>query len=228
MNTDHAIVLVKQLTKSYRLDGQDIPVLDRIDARIDEGEFVALMGPSGSGKSTLMNIIGCLDVPSSGEFIFRGRNIEHCDDTELSHIRKNQIGFVFQNFNLLPRLNAVENVELPLVYSNVPRRERQERAQEMLRRVGLIDRAMHRPNEMSGGQKQRVAIARALINNPALILADEPTGNLDSRSGAAILDILVGLHEEGRTILIVTHDEGVAANAGRRIHLHDGSILTMT
>ena len=199
-------------------------MLDRIDARIDAGECVALMGPSGSGKSTLMNIIGCLDRPTSGDYLFCGREVGRLDDDELSRIRKSRIGFVFQNFNLLPRLTAAGNVELPLVYAGVSRRERHDRAMELLGRVGLMDRAGHRPAELSGRPEAARCRRTGTGQRPSLILADEPTGNLDSRSGAQILDLLLTLHREGRTILIVTHDETVATRAGRVIHLRDGRI----
>ncbi|NLP05886.1 ABC transporter ATP-binding protein [Candidatus Fermentibacteria bacterium] len=202
----------------------DVEALAGVDFRMEQGEFTCMMGASGSGKSTLLNIIGCLDRPTSGLYELLGRRIDSMDDSELAAIRNRFVGFVFQTFNLLARASAVENVELPLVYARVPGRERRERAMEGLERVGLADRAGHRPNQMSGGERQRVAIARALVTRPALLLADEPTGNLDSRTGGMILDLFRELHEEGNTILLVTHDSGVASSAKRLVRIRDGRI----
>ena len=192
--------------------------------RIESGEYVAIMGPSGSGKSTLMNLIGCLDTPSEGSYLLNGHQVRELDDDELARIRNEEIGFVFQTFNLLPRATALHNVELPLVYAGVPRGVRRSRALEALGRVGLADRVTHRPNELSGGQRQRVAIARALVNAPAILLADEPTGNLDSRTGQEIMALFKRLHEGGNTIVLITHESEVAGYAHRVIHLSDGQV----
>jgi putative ABC transport system ATP-binding protein len=201
-------------------------VLSQVSLAVRKGEFIAIMGPSGSGKSTLMNIIGCLDRPTSGQYRFEQREISTMTDDELAAIRNGKIGFVFQTFNLLPRFSALKNVEVPLIYSGVPARSRKERAAPLLEKVGLADRMQHKPSELSGGQQQRVAIARALVNNPPLLLADEPTGNLDSRSGEEILNILTGLNQQGVTIIIVTHDKDVAARCKRILHLKDGRIVS--
>jgi len=203
----------------------DITVLSGISLNVRSGELIAIMGPSGSGKSTLMNIIGCLDRPTSGAYHFESREIGTLSDDELAAVRNSKIGFVFQTFNLLPRFSALKNVEVPLIYSGVPARLRRERAIPVLEQVGLSDRMHHKPTELSGGQQQRVAIARALVNNPPLLLADEPTGNLDSRSGSEVLDILTGLNRQGVTIMIVTHDKDVAARCKRIINLKDGEII---
>jgi len=216
---------LSSVTKTYHMGAMDITVLAGITLSIKQGELIAVMGPSGSGKSTLMNIIGCLDRPTSGVYRFEKREISTLSDDELATVRNVKIGFVFQTFNLLPRLSALKNVEVPLIYSGVPARERKERAMPMLDRVGLAERMYHKPTELSGGQQQRVAIARALVNNPPLLLADEPTGNLDSRSGEEILNLLTGLNKQGVTIIIVTHDQNVANRCKRRIHLKDGQIL---
>jgi putative ABC transport system ATP-binding protein len=216
---------LSSVTKTYHMGAMDITVLAGITLSIKQGELIAVMGPSGSGKSTLMNIIGCLDRPTSGVYRFEKREISTLSDDELATVRNVKIGFVFQTFNLLPRLSALKNVEVPLIYSGVPARERKERAMPMLDRVGLTERMYHKPTELSGGQQQRVAIARALVNNPPLLLADEPTGNLDSRSGEEILNLLTGLNKQGVTIIIVTHDQNVANRCKRRIHLKDGQIL---
>ncbi len=210
------------LKKSYFLPKVTIEVLKGIDLEVKEREFVAIMGPSGSGKSTLLNIIGCLDRPTDGRYLFMGIDINSKTDNELAAIRNKKIGFVFQFFNLLPRLQAWKNVEMPLIYSGINQKERKERAFQMLQRVGLLDRADHKPSELSGGEQQRVAIARALINNPAVILADEPTGNLDSRSGKEIMDIFKKLNEEGVTIIMVTHEMDIASIAKRIVTIKDG------
>ena len=219
------MIELSSITKTYRMGEVDITVLSNVSLSVRSGELIAIMGPSGSGKSTLMNMIGCLDRPTSGTYRFEDREISAMTDDELASIRNVKIGFVFQTFNLLPRFTALKNVEVPLVYSGVPSRLRKERAMPMLQQVGLSDRMYHRPTELSGGQQQRVAIARALVNHPPLLLADEPTGNLDSRSGAEILNILTGLNEQGVTIMIVTHDKDVAARCKRIINLKDGQII---
>lgn len=210
------------LKKSYILPKVTIEVLKGIDLDVSEREFVAIMGPSGSGKSTLLNIIGCLDRPTEGRYLFMGIDINSKTDNELAEIRNKKIGFVFQSFNLLPRLPAWKNVEMPLIYSGVKQKDRRQRAFEMLERVGLLERAEHRPSELSGGEQQRVAIARALINNPVVILADEPTGNLDTRSGKEIMEIFRRLNEEGVTIIMVTHEMDIASVARRIVTIRDG------
>ncbi len=214
------------ITKNYRMGEVEFTVLSQVSLTVQKGELIAIMGPSGSGKSTLMNIIGCLDRPTSGKYRFENREINTLTDDDLALIRNGKIGFVFQTFNLLPRFSALKNVEVPLIYSGVPARSRKERAAPLLEKVGLADRMQHRPAELSGGQQQRVAIARALVNNPPLLLADEPTGNLDSRSGEDILNILTGLNRQGVTIIIVTHDKDVAARCKRIINLKDGRIVS--
>lgn len=219
------MIELSNITKIYRMGEVDITVLSSVCLSIKQGEFVSVMGPSGSGKSTLMNIIGCLDRPTSGTYRFEEREISSLSDDELASVRNVKIGFVFQTFNLLPRFSALKNVEVPLIYSGVPARERRERAIPLLEKVGLGDRLHHKPTELSGGQQQRVAIARALINNPPLLLADEPTGNLDSHSGEEILRILTGLNTLGVTIILVTHDQGVGARCKRMINLKDGQIV---
>lgn len=203
---------------------EQVKALDGIDIELGRGEYVAIMGPSGSGKSTLMNLLGCLDTPSEGEYWLNGQPVSTLRDDELARIRNKEVGFVFQTFHLLPRYNALENVQLPLVYSNVPREERLARAKQTLQEVDLSDRMHHRPNELSGGQRQRVAIARALINRPSILLADEPTGNLDSNTGREILNLFERLHSNGHTIILVTHDPEVASHANRIIRLRDGRV----
>ncbi|EGK57693.1 ABC superfamily ATP binding cassette transporter, ABC protein [Centipeda periodontii DSM 2778] len=212
------------IRKLYRIGGETLAALDGIDLEIGRGEFAALMGPSGSGKSTLMNILGCLDRPSEGSYKLDGAEVAGLSDDALAATRNKKIGFVFQNFNLLPRISALDNVALPLVYAGVGRRERMERAQEMLAAVGLSDRGAHLPNELSGGQRQRVAIARALVNDPHIIMADEPTGNLDTKSTKEIMDIFVRMHEKGHTIILVTHEPEIALRASRQLLVRDGRI----
>lgn len=206
------------------MGGQAIPVLKGINVDIYKNEYVALMGPSGSGKSTLMNILGCLDSPTAGRYILNSKDVSKMADNDLAEVRNKDIGFVFQQFNLLPRLSAAENVALPLVYAGIPKKERIERAMEVLRKVGLADRSHHKPNEMSGGQIQRVAIARALVNNPAIILADEPTGNLDSKTSTEVMEIFGNIQSGGNTVVLVTHEEDIAGYAKRVIRLRDGII----
>lgn len=220
------IIHLENICKSYFLGKQELRVLKGINLDIFKNEYVALMGPSGSGKSTLMNILGCLDSPTSGSYFLNGKDVSRMQDNDLAEVRNIEIGFVFQQFNLLPRLTALENVALPLIYSGVSKKERAERAMETLGKVKLQDRSHHKPNELSGGQCQRVAIARALINNPSIILADEPTGNLDSKTSYEIMDILGKIHDEGNTVILVTHEEDISAFAHRIIRLRDGSVET--
>jgi len=219
------LIKLDSITRTYAMGAVEVHALRRIDLVIDRNDYLAVMGPSGSGKSTLMNIIGCLDSPTSGTFTLDGRDVSHRSDTELSRMRNGFVGFVFQTFNLLPRATALVNVETPLIYAGVRGRERRRRASKALERVGLADRMHHRPSELSGGERQRVAIARALVNEPSLILADEPTGNLDSVTGEEIMQILDDLHKQGNTILLVTHESHVAAHAHRRILMRDGRIV---
>jgi putative ABC transport system ATP-binding protein len=219
------MIELSHITKIYRMGGVDITVLADVSLKVQPGELIAIMGPSGSGKSTIMNMLGCLDRPTSGSYRFEGREINAMTDDELASIRNVKIGFVFQTFNLLPRFTALKNVEVPLIYSGVPARLRKERAMPLLEQVGLAERMHHKPTELSGGQQQRVAIARALVNHPMLLLADEPTGNLDSRSGEEILNMLVGLNQQGVTVIIVTHDQNVAARCNRVISVKDGQII---
>ena len=218
------LIEMRELTRVYQLGPQEIYALRGIDLIVKQGEYVAIMGPSGSGKSTLMNIIGCLDRPTAGQYILDGTPVESMEDDALAAVRNKKIGFVFQTFNLLPRTTALQNVELPLVYAKIPRTERHALAQDSLRAVGLGDRMDHQPNELSGGQRQRVAIARALVNKPSLLLADEPTGNLDTQTGREILDLFRELHRNGNSIIMVTHEDDVAKEAKRVIHIRDGRI----
>ena len=219
-----ALIFFENIRKSYRLGGVDIHSLDGVNLSIHQNEFVALMGPSGSGKSTLMNILGCLDSPTSGKYALNGKDVGSMRDWQLSEIRNTEIGFVFQSFNLLPRMSSLDNVALPLVYAGVSSKQRQNRAQELLELVGLGDRLKNKPNQLSGGQRQRVAIARALANKPSLVLADEPTGNLDSTTAQEIMEILTKVNAQGNTIVVVTHEREVAEYAQRIIHLKDGCI----
>jgi putative ABC transport system ATP-binding protein len=219
-----AIIDTRELWKTYVMGAEEIHALRGITIEIEHGEYVAIMGPSGSGKSTLMNLIGCLDTPSKGSYLLNGKQVSEMNDDELARIRNEEIGFVFQTFNLLPRATALHNVELPLVYGGVASKERQERARGALERVELGDRMLHRPNELSGGQRQRVAIARALVNSPSILLADEPTGNLDSKTGVEIMALFDTLHQAGNTIIVVTHEADIAAHAHRAIHIRDGQI----
>ena len=218
------IISIQSVSKIYNLGETVVKALDNVSLSIYDNDYISIMGPSGSGKSTLMNIIGCLDVPTKGKYKFKNELISEMDDNQLANIRNEKIGFVFQTFNLLPKLNAMQNVEVPLIYSSLGRKERIERAEEALHIVGLQDRMTHKPNELSGGQRQRVAIARALVNKPSIILADEPTGNLDSKSGNEILKFFAKLHKDGNTIIVVTHEESVAKLSKRRIDIFDGKI----
>ena len=218
------IIETQDLWKTYIMGAEEIHALRGVSISIEAGDYVAIMGPSGSGKSTLMNLIGCLDTPSKGSYLLNGKEVAQMNDNELARIRNEEIGFVFQTFNLLPRASALHNVELPLVYAGVPAKERQERAREALRKVELQERMTHKPNELSGGQRQRVAIARALVNNPSILLADEPTGNLDSKTGVEIMALFERLHASGNTIVLVTHEADIAAHAHRAIHLRDGQV----
>jgi len=221
---DAPILVMERLCKSYELGTMELKVLRDIELTINNGDHVAIMGPSGSGKSTLLNMIGCLDRPTSGDYWLGGQNVSLLDDDQLSLIRGARIGFIFQSFNLINQLNVVENIEVPMYYQGYSEHESAERALELAKMVGLAERLDHRPSELSGGQQQRVAIARALANDPLIILADEPTGNLDSESGSEILKILMDLHKQGKTLIVVTHDEGIAENAGRVVELFDGLI----
>ena len=223
-----AIIRLEDIQKSYFMGNQAIPVLKGITLDIFKNEYVALMGPSGSGKSTLMNILGCLDSPTGGKYILNSKDVSKMADDDLAEVRNTEIGFVFQQFNLLPRLSAAENVALPLIYAGVPKKERTERAMEALKKVGLEDRSHHKSNELSGGQIQRVAIARALVNNPSLLLADEPTGNLDSRTSVEVMEIFGKIQQAGNTVVLVTHEEDIARYAHRIVRLRDGLIESDT
>jgi len=220
------LIKIENLTKNYVIGEMEIPALQDINLQIDTNEYVSIMGPSGSGKSTLMNILGCLDTPTSGHYYFKQTDVSSLDDDALSAMRNKEIGFIFQNFNLLPRLNALQNVELPLIYAGVSNSERKERALLSLKRVGLSDRIEHKPSELSGGQRQRVAIARALVTNPGILLADEPTGALDSKTGAEIMRLFQDLYQEGNTIILITHEQEIANYANRNIHIKDGKIYS--
>ena len=219
-----AVIVTRNLQRDYDIGGEVVHALRGVDVVIRKNEFVAIMGPSGSGKSTLMNLIGCLDSPTAGEYWLNGHRVSELDDDELARIRNKEIGFVFQTFNLLPRASALHNVELPLVYAGLGAKERRALASDALARVGLSDRVQHRPNELSGGQRQRVAIARALVNSPSILLADEPTGNLDSATSEEILGLFEALHRDGQTILLVTHEADIAEHALRQVHLKDGRV----
>jgi putative ABC transport system ATP-binding protein len=221
-----ALIELQDIYKTYQMGNTAIHALDGLNCEIEKGEYVALMGPSGSGKSTLMNVIGCLDSPTSGKYSLNNTDVSSMTDDELATIRNVEIGFVFQSFNLLPRTSAIENVALPLVYAGVSKKERLERAQVVLEQVGLGDRGDHKPNELSGGQRQRVAIARALINNPSIVLADEPTGNLDSTSSLEIMALFEAIHAEGNTVVMVTHEEDIAKYAKRTIRMIDGKLAS--
>jgi putative ABC transport system ATP-binding protein len=220
------VIRTEDLAKVYEMGAEQVHALRGVTVQIRKGEYVAIMGPSGSGKSTLMNLIGCLDSPTSGKYWLAGRLVSDLDDDELAYIRNKEIGFVFQTFNLLPRATALHNVELPLIYNGTPAEERYERAKKALERVDLTERMNHKPNELSGGQRQRVAIARALVNSPSIVLADEPTGNLDSKTGNEIMVLFESLHSQGNTIILVTHENDIAQHAHRIIHIRDGKVAS--
>lgn len=224
MPTADVVILAYKLTRDYELGSEIVHALRSVDLQISRNEFVAIMGPSGSGKSTLMNLLGCLDTPTAGEYWLNSQKVSELEDDELARIRNKEIGFVFQTFNLLPRATALHNVELPLIYAGVPAKARKERAASALERVGLGDRVLHRPAELSGGERQRVACARALVNEPSILLADEPTGNLDSATSAEIMAVMEGLHAAGQTIVLITHEPDIAEHAARQIRLLDGEI----
>lgn len=220
------VISLKDIHKSYYLGKQELPVLKGVDLTVMSNEYISLMGPSGSGKSTLMNIIGCLDTLSKGQYILNGKDVSKMEDDELADVRNVEIGFVFQQFNLLPRLTAWENVALPLIYAGVNKKDREERARDILNKVGLAERAHHKPNELSGGQSQRVAVARALINNPSIILADEPTGNLDTKTSEEIMELFGSIHQQGNTVMLVTHEEDIANYTNRIVRIRDGVVET--
>ncbi len=220
----NAIIQIEKLTRHYSIGDETVKALNGINLTINKNEYVALMGPSGSGKSTIMNIIGCLDTPTAGRYMLNGPDVAKLSDNELAEIRNKEIGFVFQTFNLLPRYTALENVALPLVYAGIPKEKRNERAKQVLTQVGLGDRMKHKPNELSGGQRQRVAVARALVNKPSIILADEPTGNLDSKTSYEIMNLFQEIHDLGNTIIVVTHEEDIARHAHRIVRLRDGLV----
>ena len=222
---DDPVIRLEKLNRRYRMGTDYIDALGSVDLTVDRGDYLAIMGPSGSGKSTLMNVIGCLDTPTGGAYWLNGKSVSAMNEKQLARIRNTEIGFVFQTFNLLPRMTALANVEVPLNYAGMKRRERDERAKQALETVGLADRMLHRPSEMSGGQRQRVAIARALVTNPSIVLADEPTGNLDSSTGREIMTLFDRLHSAGNTLIVVTHEAHVARHARRAIHLRDGNIV---
>src|SRR5690554_6344745 len=219
-----SLIKIRNITRNFPLGNEVVKVLKGIDLDIERGEYVALMGPSGSGKSTLMNLLGCLDTPTAGNYELNGKDVSNMTDDELAEIRNKEIGFVFQTFNLLPRTTALENVALPMIYAGASKKDRTERAKEVLKNVGLADRIHHKPNELSGGQRQRVAVGRALVNRPSIILADEPTGNLDSKTSLEILQLFDDIHLAGNTVIVVTHEEDVAKRAARVIRLRDGMI----
>ncbi len=222
--TDRALIELRNITKIYQMGTQEVRALAGVSLDVHANEYVAIMGPSGSGKSTMMNILGCLDTPTSGQYFLNGQDVSRMSDNELAEIRNREIGFVFQTFNLLPRINCLQNVELPLIYAGLSRARRRAMAEQALQNVGLGDRMYHKPNELSGGQRQRVAVARALVNNPSIILADEPTGNLDTRTGEEIMHLFEELYRRGNTLLVVTHEEDIAQHARRIIRLRDGLI----
>jgi putative ABC transport system ATP-binding protein len=226
MSPPASLIAIRDVHKVYRIGDQEVRALDGVDLDISRGEYLAIMGASGSGKSTLMNLIGCLDTPTSGHYRLAGTVVEELSDEELAKIRNREIGFVFQTFHLLPRTSALRNVELPLIYARMPRGERHRRAREALEQVGLGNRMEHSPNELSGGQRQRVAIARAVVNGPSILLADEPTGNLDSTTSAEIMDIFDRIHAAGNTVILVTHEEDIAAHAQRVVRMRDGKVLS--
>lgn len=223
-----ALIVVRDLAKIYQIGTQEVKALQSVDLTIEKNEFVALMGPSGSGKSTLMNMLGCLDSPSRGAYHLNGKDVSKMEDDDLAEVRNREIGFIFQTFNLLPRYSALENVALPLIYKGVGKAARNARAKEVLEQVGLADRMTHKPNELSGGQRQRVAVARALVNSPSIILADEPTGNLDTKTSYEIMSLLDEIHNNGNTIILVTHEEDIARHARRIVRLRDGLIESDT
>jgi putative ABC transport system ATP-binding protein len=220
------VIDIKEVTKLYHMGEETVHALRGVALQVHSNEYLAIMGPSGSGKSTLMNMLGCLDTPTSGHYQFNGKDVSSMSDDELAAIRNREIGFVFQTFNLLPRSTSLHNVELPLIYAGMPPHERRERARQALHNVGLGDRMLHKPNELSGGQRQRVAVARALVNHPSILLADEPTGNLDSKTGEEIMQLFDTLYEQGNTIIVVTHEEDIARHARRTVRLHDGLIAS--